>query len=68
MNTTRYFRVNVNEYIGDCLLSYELLIHYLDYHGIKADNPNIALIIEGKDIEIDGKTMKFIEDKKEKIK
>jgi hypothetical protein len=68
MNTTRYFRVNVNEYQGNCFLTYELLVMYLDSCGIKKDDPKIPLIINGDDIEIDGKIMKFIEDKKEKTK
>lgn len=63
MNEPRYFRVKVNEYIGNCFLTYELLIHYLDSCGIKKDDPRISLIINGEDIEIDGKIMKFIEDK-----
>ncbi len=66
MNKTRNFRVKVNDYLGNCFLTHELLIIYLDSCGIRKDDPKIPLIINGEDIEIDGKIMKFIEDKEKK--
>ncbi len=66
MNEIRYFKVKVNEHLGSCFLTHELVILYLDSCGIKKDDPQIPLIISGENIEIDGKIMKFIEDKKEK--
>lgn len=62
----RYFKVEVNGNIGDCYLTEELVINYLNSFGILKDDPKILLVMNGDRIEIHGEIMRFIEDKREK--